>query len=77
MCRKIRLIEANAKCRHLKNYPVKGLAAGFSLSEAQNLKPPPPHPPHTQCILVYTVVYLFTQGRGGRFNQREGEKGNS
>jgi hypothetical protein len=36
--RKIRLIESNAKCRHLKNFPVKGLGAGGYLSEA----PSPP-----------------------------------
>jgi hypothetical protein len=41
--RKIRLIEGNPKCRHLKNWPVKGLAAGVYLSEAQNPIPPPPY----------------------------------
>jgi hypothetical protein len=24
-CRKIRLVESNAKCRHQKNWPVRGL----------------------------------------------------
>jgi hypothetical protein len=50
--RKVRLIEGNAKCRHLN-----------LLSEAQNPTPP--------SVYVYTV-YLFTQGRGGKLNQREG-----
>jgi hypothetical protein len=45
------------------------------------LRPPPllrpissPHPPHA--VDVY-IVYLFTQGRGGEVNQREGYWGNS
>jgi hypothetical protein len=32
--RKIRLIEGNAKSRHVKNLPVKELVAGVYLSEA-------------------------------------------
>ncbi len=54
--RKIRLIEDNAKCRHLKK---STSTAGFYLSEAQNPIPPPPL--HT--VYVYTV-YLIKQGRG-------------
>jgi hypothetical protein len=40
--RKIRQIEGNAKCRHLKKLTIKGLCIGASLSQAQNLIPPPP-----------------------------------
>ncbi len=34
-CRKIKLIEGIAKCRHLNNWPLKGLCGKFFLSEAQ------------------------------------------
>jgi hypothetical protein len=45
--RKIRLIEGNAKCRHLKKCPLKGLC-GRCLS----VRGPGPHTPHphTHCI---------------------------
>jgi hypothetical protein len=57
--RKIRLIEGDEKCRHLKKLTCKkDFAAGFNLSEAQNLPPP------LDTVYVYTV-YLFTQGSGG------------
>jgi hypothetical protein len=50
--RKVRLIEVNTKCRHQKNWPVKGLCGGCLFVWS-----PEPHtPPHT---------HLFTQGRGG------------
>jgi hypothetical protein len=42
-----------------KNLPVKGLAAGVYLSEAQNLKPPPP----PSGIRVYSI--LIHTGKGG------------
>ncbi len=77
--RKIRLIEDNARCHHLQNWPTKGLCGRCFMSEAQNSTPPP----HKHCIVysvyVYTI-YLFTQGGGGvgaELNQREGERGNS
>jgi hypothetical protein len=48
--RKIRLIEGNAKCRHLR--PVKGLCAiCVYLSEAQNLIPP-----LTNCVRAYSIL---------------------
>ncbi len=58
--RKIRLIEGNSKCSHLKIDLLRDFAAGVCMSEAQK---PIPHPPlHT--VYVYTV-YLFTKGQGG------------
>ncbi len=47
--RKIRLIEGNAKCRHLKKFTCKG-----------TLIPPPPL---THCIRVYSI--LIHTGKGG------------
>jgi hypothetical protein len=61
--RKIRLIESNAKCRHLKSDLESDFAAAFYLTE-----PPPRHTLYS----VHTYVYLFTQGRGGGAR----EKGN-
>jgi hypothetical protein len=58
-CRKIRLIEDNAKCRHLKIWPVKGLWGRCLSVWGQE-----PHTPPFKHCYVYTV-YLFTQG-GGR-----------
>jgi hypothetical protein len=75
--RKIRLIESNAKCCHLKKLICKGtlqrdFAAVVYLSEAQNpVQPPPP----LQSVYVYTVH--TGKGGGGDLNQREGERGNS
>jgi hypothetical protein len=60
--RKIRLIEGNAKCRHLQELTCtyRDFATGLYLSEAQN---PRPHLPlHT--VYVY-AVYLLTKERGG------------
>jgi hypothetical protein len=78
--RKIRLIESNAKCRYLKNLPVKGLCARcfIRLSPSRLLLPhtPPLHTVYVYCIHYnYNTVYLFTQGRrgggGGGANQRK------
>jgi hypothetical protein len=74
--RKLRLIEGNKKCRHLCRSPslYKGsLKAGVYPSETQN---PLPRPPNTMYVYVSTV-YLFTQGRRGELNHREGQRGNS
>ncbi len=58
--RKIRLIEGNAKCRHLQtNLSVKGHCGRCSSVCGAD-----PHAPHLYTVYVYTV-YLFTQGRGG------------
>jgi hypothetical protein len=69
--RKIRLILGNAKCRHLKKLVdlEMDFMAGVYLSEAQ--KPIPPPLPITHCLLAYSTIYLFTQGRGVGLNQRE------
>ncbi len=56
--RKIRLIESTAKCRHLKNLPVKRLC-GSRLSVWGPIPPPPP----TLYTVYVHIVYLFTQGR--------------
>jgi hypothetical protein len=66
--RKIKLIEGNAKCGHLKKLTCKG-----TLRQAQNPKPPP----LTHCIRVYNILIHTEKMRGGReLNQREGERGN-
>jgi hypothetical protein len=66
--RKIRLIEGNAKCHHLKKFTCNGTLRHVVISEAQNpISPPPLH-----TVYMYTI-YLFTQaGVGGELNQREG-----
>jgi hypothetical protein len=62
--RKIRLIEGNAKCRHLKKLTCKGTLRQVFISLRPRTHIPPP---------------LHTQKRqaGGELNQREGERGNS
>ncbi len=57
--RKIRLIEGNAKCRHLKKFICKGTLRQVFI--CLRLRTPPPQP--LRKVYVYTV-YLFTQGRG-------------
>jgi hypothetical protein len=66
--RLVRLIESNVKCRHLKNLPREGLCGRCFIC----LRPPPPSYDPLHTVYVYTV-YLFTQGRGGRASQREGQ----
>jgi hypothetical protein len=59
--RKIRLIESNAKCRHLRKLPCKGtLRHVFYLPEAE------PHTPHlTHCICVYSIPCHTGKGGAG------------
>jgi hypothetical protein len=62
--RKIILIESNAKCRYLKKLACKWtLLQVFYLSEAPPMTPY--SAPLTHCIRVYSIPYLFIQGRGG------------
>ncbi len=75
---KIRLIENNAKCRHLKKLTCKGpLRQVFYLSEVPSppMTPNSP-PPLTHCLPVYSTIYLFTQrrGGGGGLKRRGGKK---
>jgi hypothetical protein len=57
--RKIRLIEGNAKCRHLKKLTC--FAAGVYLSDAQNpISPPPP-----LNSVQYTCIQYTCSHRGG------------
>jgi hypothetical protein len=60
--RKIRLIEDNAKCRHLKSDLERSFVASLYLS----YPPPPRHNSTFVHILIHT-------GKGGVLNQREGE----
>jgi hypothetical protein len=68
--RKVRVIEDNGTCRHLKNLICKGTLRQVFIC----LPPRTPYPsaPYTLYRTVYTVN-LFTQGGGGaELNQREG-----
>ncbi len=69
--RKIRFIESNAKCRHLKNLPGKGLWGRCLSALGSEPHTPPPYTLY-KCI-QYT--YSHREG-GGELNQREGERGN-
>ncbi len=71
--RKIRLTEDNAKCRHLKKWPWKGLRQVFIYLRHRTPYPPPPL---TQWYVYSIREDFFTQerGEGGDLNQREGER---
>jgi hypothetical protein len=60
--REERLIEGNAKCRHLQKLTYKETLRQVLIC----LRPRSPNslPPPLHTVYVYTV-YLFTQGRGG------------
>ena len=72
ICRKIRLIESNAKCRYLKNWLVKGLCGrcvslwGPLLSYDPILRTPPPY-------TLYTCIqHIYSPREGvGRANQEK------
>jgi hypothetical protein len=64
----IRLIEGNAKCRHLKKWLVKGLC-GKCLS-VWGPEPHPPPPPHTHCIRVHSILIHTRQGGRGRVKSK-------
>jgi hypothetical protein len=75
ICRKIRLTEGNAKCRHLKKLTcTETLQQVFIF-----LRPREPHtpPPLTHCMRVYSILIHTRKGGGGELYQREGERGNS
>ncbi len=71
--RKIRLIECNAKCRYLKNWPVKGLCCRCFVC----LRPPPllwPHsPPLTHCtVYLYLTQCTYSHRvRGGELTREK------
>ncbi len=56
------LTEGNAKCCHLKKLTCKGTLRKAFIC----LRPRTPYPPSlTHCIRVYSILTVFTQGRGG------------
>jgi hypothetical protein len=63
--RKIRLIEGNAKCRHLKKVPCKGTLWQVFIC----MRPGPPR--LTRCLHVYSI--LIHTGTGGGEPERRGE----
>jgi hypothetical protein len=71
--RKIRLIESNVKCRHLKKLACKGtLRHVFYLSAAHSPPMTPILSPFAHCRLVlYSILIHTGKGGGGRANQRE------
>ncbi len=64
------LTEGNAKCCHLKKLTCKGTLR--QVFEAQNTIPPPPL--RTVYIRVYSILNVFTQGRGEGGNSWTSEK---
>ncbi len=71
--RKIRLIEGNAKCRHLKKLTWKGLCGRCLSVWGPELHTPPPLTP---CKRVYSIlIHTGKGGKGGEFNQTVGKRG--
>jgi hypothetical protein len=71
--RRTRLIESDAKCRHLKKLTCKGTLQQVFICLRLRISPPPLH------IVYVNTVYLFTDGRGGggELSLREGQRRNS
>jgi hypothetical protein len=69
--RKIRLVEGNAKCCHLKKLTKGTLRQVFIC-----LRPGTPYPPPYTLYTCIQYTYSHREG-GGELNQREGERGNS
>jgi hypothetical protein len=59
-CRKIRLIEGNEKCRHLKKLTCKGALRQVFI--CLRLRTPYPSPPTTHCICVYSILMHTRKG---------------
>jgi hypothetical protein len=80
-CRKIRLIESNAKCNYPKKLTCKRTLRQVFLSVWCPLSSYDPMPPplHSHCIPVYSILIHTGKGGegGGRANQRQGYRGNS
>ncbi len=68
--RKIRLIEGNAKCRHLKKLTCKVTLRQLFIC----LRLRTPYPPLTHCI---GKQFTLNGGEGEELNQREGWRSNS
>ncbi len=69
-------LDSNAKCRYLKNWPVKGLC-GSCFSVCGPLPSyDPMRPPYTLYTCLHTEQYTYSHREGGRgggvANQREG-----
>ncbi len=63
--RKIRLIESNAKCRHLKKLTNKGILRQMFIC----LRPRTPFPhPITHCIQAYSILIHTGKGGGEELN---------
>jgi hypothetical protein len=73
--RKIRLIEDNAKCPHLKKFTCTGTLRQVFI--CLRLRIPYP-PPFTQCIRVYRMLIHTGKGVGvrGRFEPERRKRGN-
>jgi hypothetical protein len=73
--RRIRLIEGNTKCRHLKKITFKGTLKHVFIC-LRNRAPYSLPPLHTLNVYIHIFVHIG-KGEGGELNQREGSRGNS
>jgi hypothetical protein len=73
--RKIRLIEDNAKSRHLKIYLQRDFAADVYLSESKNTHAYlPPYTLYSVHVYIYSIFTNTGKGEVVELNQREGER---